>query len=73
MLEKLKNRMHQDLDALFATAAVDEMAGDMQAYRAKLDDISKIAEILGIETDIICVSIKMKDDWSNGGNGDGKL
>ena len=64
MLEKLKIRIYQDLEALFTTAVVDEIAGDMRAYRSKLNEIAKIAEILGIDTDIISVNINIKDKES---------
>ena len=47
-LQCIKNEVFQEVDALFATAAVEEMAGDMGAYRKKLNTIAQIAELLVI-------------------------
>ena len=35
-LDTVKDAIHQRVNELCAVAAVDEMAGDMQAYREKL-------------------------------------
>ena len=63
-LEKIKIEIYQGLDALFTTAIVDEMAGDMDAYSEKVEKIANIAEVLGIETEIIAVSLTLKKDES---------
>ena len=60
MIENLKNTIHQGINELFVSAVVDEMAGDMTAYKEKLHTIGQIAEILGIETEISAVTINLK-------------
>ena len=55
MLENIKNRLFVSLTELFAVAAVDELTGDTEAYREKLTTIAKIAELLGVETEITVV------------------
>ena len=60
MLDKIQKEIYQNLSELFTSAAVDEMAGDMPAYKKKLKTIASIAEILGISTEIIAVSLNIK-------------
>jgi len=57
--------MFQELDAIFNTATLDEMTSDTEAYRAKLEMIARIAEVLGISTEISEVSINLKADEEN--------
>ena len=63
-LDHIKNSLFLSLDELFATAAVNNMAGDSEAYRENLKTIGKIAEILGIETEITTVTIDLKSEDS---------
>jgi hypothetical protein len=60
MLKLFKNRIHQEIDALFATAEVDAAAGHMDDYREKLEQIARICEVLGIETRVREVFIDFK-------------
>lgn len=60
MLENIKNTIYQNLNALFALAVVDQMAGDIPAFREKLKTIAGIAEMLGIETEITSISMNIK-------------
>jgi len=50
------------IDELFATAAVDELTGDTKEYRAKLEVIAQIAELLGIDTEITMVTLNLRED-----------
>ena len=59
-LQRIKNEIYQEVDVLFETAAVDEMSGDMEGYRKKLDTIAQIAELLGIETEITEITMQIK-------------
>ena len=61
MIENLKNTIHQGINELFVSAAMDEMTGDTAAYKEKLHTIGQIAELLGIETEISTVSISLKN------------
>jgi len=61
-LQRIKSEVFQELDALFNTATLDEMAGDTGAYRAKLEKIVNIAKVLGISTEISEISINLKAD-----------
>ena len=60
LLDNIKNALHQRINELFASAAVDELSGDITAYKEKLKTIGQIAEILGIETEISTASISLK-------------
>jgi hypothetical protein len=60
MFDFLKNEIHQSLDELFATAAVDELTGDTKAQKAKYVIISRVADALGIETEITTVTLDLK-------------
>jgi len=60
MLENIKNAIHQNIEELFTTATVDELAGDMSAYKKKLEMVGKIAKILGINTEITEITIHIK-------------
>jgi hypothetical protein len=60
MLETIKNAMHNNINELFATAAVDEMAGDTDMYREKINKIALIAELLGIETKLTEITFDLK-------------
>jgi len=59
-LQRIKKEVFQELDVLFATTAVEELAGDMEAYRKKLDTIAQIAELLGIKTEITEITMQIK-------------
>ena len=59
-LDAIKNAIHHGINELFAVASVDELAGDAPAYKEKLETIAKIAEALGIETEITSVTISAK-------------
>ena len=60
MIENLKNTIHQSINELFVSANMDEMTGDMTAYKEKLHTIGQLAEILGIETEISITTISLK-------------
>ena len=59
-LDHIKNSLFLSIDELFATTAVNEMTGDAEAYRENLNIIGKIAEVLGIETEITTTSLSLK-------------
>jgi len=61
VLEHVKNNIILELNALFANAVVDEMAGDMASYQNNLAKIAQIAEILDINTEIVMVSLNLKE------------
>jgi len=58
-LENLKNRLFLSLNELFTLAAVDELAGDMEGYREKLDTIAQVFEVMGIEMEITTVAFNL--------------
>ncbi|MCL1882134.1 MAG: hypothetical protein FWF81_00035 [Defluviitaleaceae bacterium] len=60
MLENLKNTIHQNINELFTSAAMDEMTGDTPAYKEKLATIAQIADVLGIDTEITTATISLK-------------
>ena len=60
MLENIKNQIHQNINELFVSAAIDEMAGDATAQKEKLHTIGQIAEILNIKTEIKTTTISLK-------------
>jgi hypothetical protein len=60
-LIKVKTEIYRRLEELFTTAVVDEMAGDMAAYEKKLNVIAKIADALGMKSEIKKVSIQLKN------------
>jgi hypothetical protein len=60
MLENLRNTIHQGVNELFVSATMDEMTGDIPAYKEKLCKIAQIAEILDVGTEITTVSINLK-------------
>ena len=60
MIENLKNTIHQSINELFVSASMDEMTGDITAYKEKLNTIGQIAEILGIEMEISEITINLK-------------
>jgi len=62
MLNNLKTQIHQSIEELFATAAVDELAGDVDDYYAKLKKIVEVAEILGISTEVSIVKLNLKNE-----------
>ncbi|MCL2224453.1 MAG: hypothetical protein FWB96_05760 [Defluviitaleaceae bacterium] len=59
-LGNFKMALYQELEELFATAAVDELTGDMDMYRAKLDTLAQVAELLGMETEITTVTLSLR-------------
>ena len=60
MIENIEKAAYQHLNELFTTAKLDEMTGDIPAYKKKLGKIAQIAQILGVETEIITVAINIK-------------
>lgn len=60
MIENIEKAIYQNLRELFSYAALDQMAGDMDSYRKNLEKIASIAEILGIDTQIIQINIHFK-------------
>jgi hypothetical protein len=63
-LENIKNTIQQNIAVLFANAAIDEISGDTKGYREKLTTIAAIAELLGIDTEIISVTLDLKTGQS---------
>ena len=61
MLENLKNTIHQSINELFVAVALDEMAGDISAYKEKLKIIADVAGTLGISTEIATVTLNLKE------------
>ena len=61
MLEKIETEIYRKLSELFACAALDEMSGDIRAYRDKLKVVAVVAEALGINTEIDSVSINIRN------------
>lgn len=59
-LENLKNQIHQGINELFVTASMDEIAGDMEGYKEKLNNIAVVADALGIETEVTAVTLCLK-------------
>ena len=62
MLDNLKNQIHQAINELFASAILDEMAGDGTAYAEKLREIGIIAKQLGVSAEITAVSINLNSE-----------
>ena len=62
LLENIKNAIHLRVDELCASAAVDELTNDTEAYRAKLEALGIVAKALGINTEITSVTINIVDD-----------
>jgi len=60
MLETIKNAIHQEVNELFAIAAMDELMRDTKACRTKLNQIAQIAEMLGIDMEITEIQISLK-------------
>jgi len=60
VIENLKNTIHQSINELFTSATMDEMTGDIIAYKEKLHTIGQIAELLGIDTEISTATISLK-------------
>jgi len=66
-LENLKSRLFLSLNELFTLAAVDELAGDMDGYREKLDTIAQVFEVMGIEVEITTVTLNLNSSDSDDG------
>ena len=62
MLEKLKNAIYFSLNELFTLAAVGSMTEDTPAHREVLEQIARIADILGIETEMTTISLAIMDN-----------
>ena len=60
-LEYIKITIQQEIEALFANAAVDKLTNDVNGYKQKLDTIAKVAEILGINIEVTIVTINLQD------------
>lgn len=65
MIENIKKEIYQNLEELFATAVLDEMAGDIPAYRKRLKVIADVADILGINTEICTISFSLRTDLTS--------
>ena len=61
MLNNIKSELHFRLDVLFAEAAVDELSGDMDGYKSKLEKIVQVADMLEVDTELSHVSLSLKD------------
>ena len=59
-LENIKNRIHQGINELVDTAVLDEKTGDMEAYKAKLATLARVADALGIDTEVSEVTFNIK-------------
>ena len=60
MVENIETAVYQNLSELITSAKMDEMTGDFPAFKEKLKKIAQIAEILGVDTQIISVAINIK-------------
>jgi len=60
MLNKVKIEIYQNLEELFATATLDEMTGDIPAYKEKLETIAQVAKALGIDTKVTEASLDLE-------------
>ena len=60
MIENITSAVYQNLSELIASAKMDEMTGDWPAFKEKLKRIAAIAEILGVDTEIVSVAINIK-------------
>lgn len=60
MIDNIKNAIYQNLNELFIGASVDEMTGDFPAYKEKLKTIANIAEILGVNTEVVSIAINIR-------------
>jgi len=58
-LEIIKNKIQQEIEELFASAVVDELAGDEDLYFKKAATIAQIAELLGIKTEIKTTTFRL--------------
>ena len=61
MLESIKSKLHLRINELFAEAAVDELAGDMDGYKCRLEKIIQVADVLDVDTEVSYVSLSLKD------------
>ena len=64
MLQNIKSKIYQELEELFTLTAVEEMTGDIKAYKKKLATIGQIAEILGVDTEVTVVSLDLRREGS---------
>ena len=60
-LDFIKNRIYQELEVLFDCVAVDEMAGDTQAYQDKLKIVADVADVLGLEMKVSIFTLDLKN------------
>jgi len=61
-LQGIKKEVQFRIEELFATAALDEMAGHTEDYQEKLKQIMKIADILGIKTEFTTLTLNLKEE-----------
>ena len=61
MLQCIKTELHTKINELFAEAAVDELAGDIDGYKIKLAKIIQVADVLEVDTEVNFVSFNLKD------------
>ena len=61
-LQRIKKEIYQETDVLFALAAADELAGDAEGYKEKLDIIGQICGLLGISTEVTTVTINLQQN-----------
>jgi len=61
-LQNIKNRIHQSIEELFASAEVDELAGDFDNYSDKMQDIATFASFLGIKTEFRYATLVLVQD-----------
>ena len=59
-LQRIKKEIYFEIDALFASAAVDEMAGDIKTYSKNLAVIAQIAKALGIDMEVTSITLQLK-------------
>ena len=61
-IQNIKNRIHQSIEELFASAEVDELTGDFDDYSDKMKQIAAIAALLGIKTEFRYETLVLEQD-----------
>jgi len=62
MIQNITNAIYQSLSELVTRATMDEMTGDYAAFKEKLKILAQIAELLNVDTEIISVTVNIKND-----------
>lgn len=60
MLKNIENEIYTQLEMLFAEAAAHQLVNDMSNYQECLEKIARVADVLGVKTDIVRVKINLR-------------